>query len=144
MGRMKSKRKRNGQEKNNNSEEHAEIAEECCAGGGGSLWAGGRPAAAAARRSCCCDGGRRSLPVARRRQAAVLMRAPAGCCVCGVCGALDRAIGNGEEEIREDSKNRKGELTGDCSRRSSLPAGGGSSPVTAIGGARAGGRAWSG
>jgi len=34
--------------------------------------------------------------------------------------------------------------TGDCSRRSSLPAGGGSSPVTAIGGARAGGRAWSG
>ena len=64
-------------------------------------------------------------------------RRPAGCCVCGVCGAhagaLDRAIGNGEEEIREDSKNRKGELTGDCSRRSSLPAGGA---------ARAG--AWSG
>ena len=46
----------------------------------------------------------------RRRQAAALMRAPAGCCVCGVCGAhagaLDRAIGNGEEEIREDSKER--------------------------------------
>jgi len=37
-------------------------------------------------------------------------RRPAGCCGCGVCGAhagaLDRAIGNGEEEIREDSKER--------------------------------------
>ena len=51
------------------------------------------------RRPCCCYGGRRSLP--------------AGCCGCGVCGAdagaLDRAIGNGEEEIREDDENGKGE-----------------------------------
>jgi hypothetical protein len=55
----------------------------------------------------------------------------------------------GEEEIREKKKwkeeinpedDENGKLTGDCSRRSSLPAGGDSSPATASGGARAGGR----
>ncbi|RLN08629.1 hypothetical protein C2845_PM11G06810 [Panicum miliaceum] len=74
------------------------------------------------------------------------MRAPGGGCVCGVCGAhagaLDRAIGNGRRKSERTTRTGKGKLTGDCSRRSSLPAGGGSLPGTARGGARAG--AWSG
>ena len=50
-------------------------------------------------------------------------------------GSLARAIEDGEEEIGEDNEN--GKLTRGCSLRS-LPAGGGSSPATANGGARAG------
>ena len=81
------------------------------------------------------------------RQSAALMRAPAGCCVCGVCGAhagaLDRAIGNGEEEIREDNKNWEGET-----QRRLQPAlllAGGWRRVAGDGQRRrSGGRAWSG
>jgi len=84
------------------------------------------------------------------RQSAALMRAPAGrllrvWCVrrsCGRSRSGHRERGGGNQ--RGQQRTGKGKLTGDCSRRSSLPAGGGSSPVTAIGGARAGGRAWSG
>ena len=91
-------------------------------------------------------GGWRSLPVARRRQPAALMRAPAGrllrvWCVrrsCGRSRSGHRERGGGNQ--RGQQRTGKGKLTGDCSRRSSLPAGGGSSPVTASGGARAGGR----
>jgi len=131
IGRMKSKRKNTRSRTDNSSE----IVEECYAGGGGSSWAGGRPAAAAARRSCCCDSGRRSLPAARRRQSAALMRAPAGrllrvWCVrrsCGRSRSGHRERGGGNQ--RGQQRTGKGKLTGDCSRRSSLPAGGGSSIV---------------
>ena len=43
-----------------------------------------------------------------------------------------------EEEINPKARGRRErELTGDCSRQSSSPAGGSSSPATASGGARA-------
>ena len=57
--------------------------------------------------------------------------------------SIDRAIGNGEEEIREDSKERGRGNSPEIAAGSppcNLPAGGGSSPATASGSARAGGR----
>ena len=97
IGRMKSKRKRNGQgkkliQKNTRSrtDNSSEIVEECYAGGGGSSWAGGRPAAAAARRSCCCDSGRRSLPSPASCGAHAGAGRPAAAGV--VCAALMRAL----------------------------------------------------
>ena len=100
-------------------------------------------------------GGGRAALVLLRQWSALLAgnlrrscgRRPAGCCVCGVCGAhagaLDRAIGNGEEEIREDNKNWEGET-----QRRLQPAlllAGGWRRVAGDGQRRrSGGRAWSG
>ena len=96
------------------------------------LVVGGRTAA---------GGGRAALVLLRRWSALLAGRLLRVWCVrrsCGRSRSGHRERGGGNQ--RGQQRTGKGKLTGDCSRRSSLPAGGGSSPVTASGGARAGGR----